>query len=254
MKTAIIISGHARTFQWMFSNQQAKLFSKLPNPHFFVSVVQDAHSAAMELLRAHFPQVQIEYVPGQPDCVEIIGQRLFGPEAPRPAVDAWFKERSQVGTYRLAPHAKPQTVFGSLWHQQRAFRLAGGGYDLYVRHRPDLNFIHLDVPIPEADELYVPWWSSWGGINDRFGIMGAKAAEAYFNQFDQLAPMLKDGVPLHPETLSGEAVRRGQARVRPLNVNFSAIRPPDAAGNFAEVRADYSVTDIFHLVKAMQAS
>ena len=252
MKTAVIISGHARTFQWTFLNQLTKVFSKLRNPHFFVSVVEDSHSGSMELLRTKFAEVQIRNIAAQPDCAELIGRSIFGPETSTAALDAFFKERSQRGTYRLAPHATPQTVFRSLWHQQQAYRMAGDGFDVYVRHRPDLNFIDLEVPTPESNELYVPWWSSWGGINDRFGIMGTKAAAVYFNQFDALAQMLKDGVPLHPETLSGEAVRRGNLRVRPLNVNFSAIRPPNAAGQFSEVRADYSVTDIYNLIRSLQ--
>ena len=83
--------------------------------------------------------------------------------------------------------------------------------------------------------------------------MGNTAATVYFNHFDQLAPMLKDGIPLHPETLSGEALRRGKVSIRPMNVDFSAIRMPDARGNMASVAADFSVTDIYNLVKAMRS-
>jgi hypothetical protein len=252
MKTAIIISGHARSFRWVAKNQIEQLFSRVPDPHFFISVIEDAHSGSLEALRSHFPHVKIEYIPSQPDCVGLVGKRLLGENALRTEVESYLRECASRGGYRMAPHANAQTVFGSLWHQQRAFRMAEGEFDCYVRHRPDLHFVHLDVPVPAGNELYSPWWSAWGGINDRFGIMGKDAAKTYFNQFDQLASMLQSGVALHPESLSGAAMKRGGVSMRPLNVDFSAVRPPDATGQLVQVQPNYSVTDIYNLVQAMR--
>jgi hypothetical protein len=252
MKTAVIISGHVRSFQWVLGNQLEKLFSRVPEPHFFISVIDDSFAKSIELLKQRFSHVTIEYIPGQPDCVGPVGKSLLGENARHEDIDAALKQAALRGTYRLAPHANPQTVFGSLWHQQRAFRMAREKFDVYIRHRPDLYFVHLDVPAPKSNECFVPWWSSWGGINDRFAIMGQEAATAYFSQFDHLADLLRSGVPLHPESLSGAAMKAGRVSIRPLNVDFSAVRTPDAAGRIEQVPSNYSVTDIYNLVRSLK--
>jgi hypothetical protein len=59
------------------------------------------------------------------------------------------------------------------------------------------------------DRLAVtPWWGTYGGINDRFSLLGRTAADAFFSIYDLLPKMLEEGAPFHPETLAGYALRR----------------------------------------------
>ena len=261
MKTAILISGHTRSFKWIFDNQCREVFSRFKEPVFFCSVVDDEHGRDIEELKTKFPEsdVFIEYVKEQPDCVKLVGEKIF-PKASRNYIDTLFKKCMEKSKIKPAPHASPQTIFSSLWHQQRVWELCQKSQvkdiGFYVRHRPDLLFTTLEMPATIADnECYVPWWASWGGINDRWAVMGPLAASAYFTCFDGLPVMLTtntgvhpEGCPLHPEALSGENLRRNLITVKPLNCDFSALRVPvgDKVDFF---RPNYSVTDIYNLVK-----
>jgi len=89
--------------------------------------------------------------------------------------------------------------------------------------------------------------------------MGPLAASAYFTCFAGLPVMLitktafnPDGCPLHPETLSGENLRRNAISVKPLNCEFSALRVPDDKGQAEMVNPNYSVTDIFNLARNLK--
>ena len=254
-KTAILISGHARSFKWIFENQCQRVFSRFEHPVFFCSIVEDEQARDIELLKTKFPEsdVFIEYVKEQPDCVELIGRELF-PKASRNYIDGWFKKCVQKSKYAPAPHASPQTIFASLWHQNRVYEMMESArvsdIKYYVRHRPDLSFTNLELPKTiERNECYVPWWSSWGGINDRWAVMGELAASAYFTAFKGLAVFLNNDVGLHPETLSGHNLTKNMIQIKPLNCEFTAVRVPDANGHAQLVAPNYSVTDIYNLVK-----
>lgn len=82
--------------------------------------------------------------------------------------------------------------------------------------------------------------------------MGAFAASAYFTCFNGLPVMLNSGTPLHPETLSGENLRKNLVTVKPLNCEFSALRVPDDKGQAEMVNPNYSVTDIFNLARNLK--
>jgi hypothetical protein len=121
--------------------------------------------------------------------------------------------------------ASPAAILGQLWQLQNVWNLipAGKEYDCYIRIRPDIWFQEFRTPqrkyaesanltercfsydIPTeliwSNDAFTPWWGRFGGCNDRFAILGAKAAEAYFNTFSAVDRLIANGAPLHPETL-----------------------------------------------------
>lgn len=233
MKTAVIISGNVRTFRYVHK-RLSSLYSKLENPEFFCSVVKEDGCEDMEIIR-DYGKAEIEYVE-QPDCEKEIWPGGFD-----------FRMLNG-GPYEIAPHASPQTILRSFWSQERAYKMAGGGFDCYVRLRPDVFFTNLDFcGLPEANECGVPWWAGWGGVNDRFAIMGSMAAQKYFSVYSCLPELLKE-CALHPECLLGRQLVRNGIKIVLMNVEFYALRPPDENGKLAQVPPNYSTVDIFNLV------
>lgn len=256
MKTAVLISGHTRTFgiDAVYRSQKWHVFNQLPDPHFFCSVVNDAQASALDRLIAEYgaSHVFIEKIPAQPDCEAELG------------VDkATLAAFTAFAPYALAPHASPQTILRALWHQQQTWKwhlanlqpeLGAPKFDLYVRHRPDLFFHRLQVPEIAPADVCVPYWGSYGGINDRFAIMGHDAARHYFTAYSRVSEMLMDGCPMHPETLSGAVLDSSPVRVRPtLIAEFTGIRLPNAEGKCEAVPAVITEQDHFRHRAALAA-
>lgn len=239
MKTAIIISGHMRTFDLCLANLHWHVFRHFPGADFFVSTVADNDAPKANLLSVKYPQalVEIEAVPEQPDCIAILREK--GVTLP----DVFRKGAPYMHEpYNISVH--PRAVAAQLWQLERGYDLhnlkKGHNYDCVVRCRPDLWF-HSSVAAcagiaPEnapGDSAWVPWWGRFGGVNDRFAILWGKAAYAYFRTWSFVPAMLKDGAPLHPETLVAESLRLAGVQVLPLLVEFStarndgSLRPPE---------------------------
>jgi len=73
----------------------------------------------------------------------------------------------------------------------------------------------------------MPWWGRFGGCNDRMAILGKKAAPIYFNLYNHIESLLKDGCPFHPETLLLAHLERNHVRVKhTLNAMFGTLRLP----------------------------
>jgi hypothetical protein len=241
MKTAVILSGQARTFARCLPSLAWAVFSKLEDPHFFCSVAQDEDAASIELLRTKYPAAPVH--------IEVIPQ----PTLAEPSVTL-----AAHAPYAITPTKTPgvgplQGILRQLWHNSRAYKFAmekgAGGCDVVVRCRPDLNFASFETPNflrdhyradtwaetgafagnwAAATKLAItPWWGSYGriGVNDRFGLFGTAAAKAYFEAYDNLPAMLADGIPFHPETLVGAALERAGCTIsRTLLAEFAMIR------------------------------
>lgn len=220
MKTAIIYSGQARTFRHVFKNQWWYVLRKFPDARVFASVADDENAADMELLKTRFPadRVHIERVT-QPDCLPLVG----------------LTEESAIAAAQGAPMAissPPQAILRQLWHlnQARAFMAANsqaGDFEEFVRIRPDLHFHRFLLPgAVRSHECVSPWWGGYGGINDRFGIMGWAAMNAYFGTWTKLNQLLDAGCPLHPESLVAASLEDGGGKNwRSMQAEFSAVRP-----------------------------
>lgn len=240
MKTAILISGQARSFKYVWPTLHWCLFRKLPNPHFFVSVADDAQAPDMDLLRERYEHVEIEYVK-QPESIP-------EPEGNLDQKAGWFRS------------ASVQSILKQLWAIERGwdFFVEKGGYpapgsvvplknitdspypyNLIVRCRPDLWC--QDIKLPDRirynglsyDELFpndcwTPWWGTFGGVNDRMALMGPQAAPHYFRTFSNREALWKLGCPLHPETMVGASLELGGVNViQKLRAEFRICRLPD---------------------------
>lgn len=237
MKTAVLISGQARTFRHVYLNQKFYVYSKLVEPTFYVSVANDAEAEDMSLLRADFPQVHFEKVE-QPVLPE--------PEAPKYAISGY------------ANTSPPQSILRQLWHLNRVweFMTEQGGLkaDVFIRIRPDLFFRKFHTPqLASREDICVPYWGGYGGINDRLAVIGGSvSALGYFGAYRHLQKYLDAGVPLHPETLLGySAARTGLIR-RTLNAEFSIVRPANDKGELRVVEPDHRPGDIFDYLNDQQ--
>jgi hypothetical protein len=259
LSTAIFISGHTRTFgiPAVYDSQRWHVFRQCHDPHFFCSVVDDEQASALDQLTRDYgaDHVFIEKIKAQPDCEAEVARLC------RWSVES-LRARTAHAPYALAPHASPQTIFRSLWHQQRAFQFfheclpdqaKRDTFSRFIRHRPDLFFHRLEMPrVVLVSDAFLPFWGSYGGINDRFAILGVQAAIRYFNAYSALPRLLREGCPLHPETLSGAALEGPGVIVRPtLIAEFTGVRLPDAAGRCEMVPAVITEQDHFRHRQAL---
>ena len=116
---------------------------------------------------------------------------------------------------------------------------------MFIRCRSDLHFYLCNIghseevfenckyvrhtPFPFPKEAWTPYWGNYGGVNDRFAILGKDAAKAYFETYDNLALMLDEGCPFHPETLVARSMERNFISIhRTLTAEF-AFRRPDGS-------------------------
>lgn len=213
MRAAVLVVGQMRTwstcihtFKWHIARQ---LNCDLD---FYVSTVQDSETASADLIGTHFPQSKlvVEAKAFQPDLAEI----------PEPV--------------RFEPYARSvpmQAVLRQLWQLNEAWRLFSlydeGQYDFIIRTRPDLFFHSFKMPedYPSDWEAWTPWWGRFGGLNDRFAIMGWRSAKAYFQTFQKLETLLQAGCPIHPESLiAGSIWEAGCHNLPRLKVEFSTLR------------------------------
>ena len=214
MKTAVILTGQARSFRYTFKTLDWCLFRKLPNPHFFVSVADDAQAPDMDLLRERYENVHIEYVK-QPESIP-------EPEGNLDQHAGWFRS------------ASVQSILKQFWALQRGYEFFSEHstkFDQFVRCRPDLWCQDIRLPMNffvGSDYCHTPWWSTFGGVNDRMAIMGAQAAEHYFKVFSKRERLWATGCPLHPETMLRASLEEGGVTVIPKWLaEFRICRLPD---------------------------
>ena len=219
MTTKVLIGGQARTFGTCLPNLYWTVFRKLENPVFYVSVADDEQAHDAYALEAYYPADRIH--------IERVTQPTEFPKMP-PFVQA-----------RHAPYAptpnNPEVVLSimrQLWAYKRVWSFmvekTGESYEgTFVRCRPDLFFHRFDMPSPAIRPLdfYGPWKATCGGVNDRFSVMGGRAAYAYFTAIDHLTTFLDAGCPLHPESIQLAALEAaGCAVSNTLQAEFTCMR------------------------------
>ncbi len=263
MKTAILISGQMRTFASCYPNIRWMVLRHYPHAEFFVSCEDDAQASTAELLLEHYPA----------DRVNI--ERVKQPFVPEPQHVELLRNR---GPSRGA--ATTQAILRQLWHLNRVWdffhecetkrrwaekqALLVDRFQRIIRLRPDLFFHRFDPPAfppcvitgndisrhydePALRTCFTPWWSRWGGVNDRVAVMGPAAAAHYFRTFTVKEELFDSGAPLHPESLLLGSLELGRVNIRPtLSAVFTAIR---ADGN--HVRPDYGLHDLADLQREL---
>lgn len=208
------------TFHWHVGRH-------FPGADFFVSTAKDENSHKAELLRVKYPnaRVEIEVVDEQPDCVAEMREK--GVDLPK----EWSKGKPYTHEpYPISVH--PQAVLRQLWQLEQAWKLYSKSemdHDLVIRCRPDLWFQSAEMGFygpPPKNAAWVPWWGTFGGVNDRFAVCGPAAAEAYFKTYSETPRLMADGCPLHPESLVAASLSSATCGVQlqQLWVEFSTLR------------------------------
>jgi hypothetical protein len=224
VSTAVLISGQLRTFRQCLPGLNYHVFRKLKDPVFFVSCADDGQAKDAELIRAI----------GHPTFIEVVKQPDF-PDADK------YLPAAQHAPYHIS--VPPLFILRQAWHMNRVHEFAQDNgaveCDTFVRCRPDLwmqgfeddRFTH-QTGLPVADYAWLPWWGRFGGANDRFAIMGAKAALPYFTLYPQINTLLEMGCPFHPESLLLASLEKGNVKVNhTLNAIFSTLRLPEPDPN-----------------------
>jgi hypothetical protein len=221
MKTAIIITGHMRTFVHCVHTLRwhvCRHFRK-GEISFYVSTIADQDASSAEILRELFrdSEVFVDRLKEQPLLPEPLEAVRFEPYARSVAV---------------------QAVLRQLWQLQQGwdlFRKNRSGNETHiVRVRPDLYF--HDCEWHDDNTIQTPWWGRFGGVNDRFAICPADHAADYFTAYSFIPEAMAAGCPLHPESLVRAACElRGAPLTRRLKTTFSTWRkdgqhrPPEIA-------------------------
>lgn len=251
MKTAIVFSGAMRSFDRCLPTQHLHVFRHFPEADFFVSTMKDAESGKADLLVQKYgaTRVKVHCVEEQPDCIaELRAQGCALPGSWTPGLP-YMHEPYSISV-------RPQAVARQLWQLAEAWRVFPelAGYDIVIRTRPDLWFHHCrfsdkDFYIRFVYGLkgaFVPWWGSFGGVNDRFAILGRDSARAYFTTYNQIKDLIASGWPLHPESLVAGALELSGAYVSKLDCAFSTIRTN------GEIRApEMSKTDLASIMLSL---
>jgi len=110
--------------------------------------------------------------------------------------------------------------------------------DFVVFVRPD-NFFHTALPgylfnhaEARRDNVYIPDWQWWGGLNDRFAVCGRDTYVAYGKRIERIFDFCKaTGRKLHSERLLKYALLEAGAKVCTLPIQASRVR---ITGAFAE--------------------
>ena len=253
MKTAILISGHMRTFARCLPTLAWHVFRHFPNADFYVSTVKDNDSDSVRLLRDRYPKARIalDLVDAQPEL-----PIPLPPVAPDWTVGRMYSHEP----YAISVH--PQAIVRQLWQLERVWRLMeqetkanppDGPYDTIIRCRPDSWFRSFAMPshpfVIHSTVAYTPWWGRFGGCNDRFAILGATAAEAYFSTYTAMPALLAAGCPLHTESLVKASIEAQECIVwDTLRAEFSKLYGPENPklnGTFRD--PEISPIDIAHL-------
>lgn len=213
LKSAIIITGHMRSFDRCLPNLWWFVFRHFPDAQVFISTVKDEDSPKAELIRRHFNNVTIEEVETQPEF---------------PELKPWTP--GQIYTHEpYAISVSPTAVLRQLWQLERGYELylaSNVKADVIIRCRPDLWFHDYDFS-PEGmfqAEAFVPNWGGFGGVNDRFAILGGDAAAGYFCAFRNYKNLTANGCPLHPESLVKASLDSEFAIIHQRNFLFSTLR------------------------------
>lgn len=191
MKTAILYSGHMRSFDRCAANHRWMVRRFFPKADVFCATVFDADAHKVKLLDAIGAKTLV--------CDQ---QPVFTLPPGCPVV--WAGPPSFYMHEPYAISASPSAIIGQLWQLQNVWGLIESPeqYDCFIRIRPDIYFHEFELRTPSIPEhAFIPAWGGFGGCNDRFALLGRDAAEMYFTTFSRINELIAKGCPLHPESL-----------------------------------------------------
>lgn len=233
MKTAILISGQARTIAKCLPTQHWHVYRHFEDLHFFI-VWQDEPNAVagVKLLEDKYGK-------------ERVHAKLITDPTDLPMIP--LKDGAHAPYANAAPH--PQLMMQHLYQEEvwKFYKEHNGDAETVIRMRGD-NFFHsFAMPREKFGDIvetsgnvvtmstskerqentaYLPWWGRFGGVNDRFAIMGPRAAEHYFTVFSKIERLMKElNCPFHPESLLMASLEDGGVIIdESLRAEFSTQR------------------------------
>jgi hypothetical protein len=222
MSTAILYSGQLRTFAQCYPTQRWHVLRHVIDPHFFFTI--QAQPDALQILA--------------PLIADYGASRVHLQQLTDPDLTADLTPQLSAA-YHQAPYANAAPAHQLLlqhWYQAQVWENFCGHsetlsltIDTIIRLRPDLWFHSFEserATTVWADEVLTPWWGRFGGLNDRFAIMGPAAARAYFDIYAKIPELLGSyQCPFHPETLLAARLEIAQVHVtQTLRAEFSTLR------------------------------
>lgn len=212
MRAAVLLVGQMRTWETCLHTFKWHVARHFDHPlDFYISTVDDDQAESAKLTDKHFPGSLVR--------IDVKTQPTI-PEPHEPV--------------RFEPYARSvpvQGVLRQLWQLNEAWKFFvnndGREYDIVIRSRPDLFFHSFQMPDKRMSQYaaYTPWWGRFGGVNDRFAVLGWSAARAYFETFANMDDLLRKGCPLHPESLVAASMwDYGCAVHTNLKAEFSTLR------------------------------
>lgn len=238
MKTALLYSGQARSFHQIWENHRWYL-KRFPNPEIFSFVADDERADDMKLLERAFP-----------------GRPCHLGKGPQPTIE----EPVELTRFRSGyPRSTTlQGVLKQLWALSATWEFfcqnaVPSEYDMIVRMRPDTAFVRIVEPPAHMGiwSCYTPSWARWGGVNDRFAILGHEAASHYFLTFLKRERLWDAGCPRHPEQMVLASLEDGG--ITPVDTNayeFVTVREPSAQHpNGGYYPIDCSALDVLDMAR-----
>jgi hypothetical protein len=141
MKTAVIITGQARSFTHVHANQNWYVYRKLLNPTFFASICDDADADSIKLISKNYPlkfeRVKDPVFPEHKDPASI----MFSGYAFAGSLQSFYRQHWSL---------KRGWEF---FHEQKGLE----EFDLVIRLRPDLWFQDWRQRLSYALVVYVLW-------------------------------------------------------------------------------------------------
>lgn len=254
MSTAILISGQLRSFAKCWPTQRWHVLRHFADPHFFITVQDGPEIQLTDDLRREYGADRV-HVDGRtdPDLSAHLTPELAAAYHLAPYANAapahqlllqhWYQ--NEVWKFFQSTIAKTPKSETTELRDSASPRFRDPSFDTIIRLRGDLWFHSLDIPLGIVgydngsfgdDIAYTPWWGRFGGINDRFAILGEKAARYYFTVFEAIPELLAAGCPFHPESLVKANLERGNIELREtLRTEFTTFRadgkhrPPEIA-------------------------
>lgn len=228
MKTAIILTGGMRSFDKTLPNLAWQVLRHFPKARYYIATEDDGDAHKADLIGTK-TQDAVIYRVKQPEMI-----------IPDGCPTTWTQGRP----YMHEPYSisvPPAAVMGQLWMLREGWKLyldANDPADLIIRLRPDLWFHSFEVPrilrphsmstppfMDMESVAFTPWFGRFGGINDRFALLGPEAAAQYFTTYEKIPMLLKAGCPLHPESLIDASLRIGAIHIEDnLKAEFSTLR------------------------------
>lgn len=243
MSTAILISGQLRTFSRCLPLQRWQVYRH------FESRAGAIHPEQATAASASKGDHDLEFficVQDTPDVQSVDDlRRLYGADRvhvqaqPDPDLTPYITPEISAAWHR-APYANAAPADRLLlqhWYQRQVWALFTSlrdpkDFSTIIRMRGDNNFKSFALPSglssvlgPPSSAAFTPWWGRFGGLNDRFAIMGPEAAASYFTLWDNLGDHVQAGCPFHPESLLKAQLERDGITIHEnLAAEFSTLR------------------------------